>query len=49
MLASFRADRDPFGDGHAFGAGTPDELMFAYAPAPIVGPPGSPGQPPAIR
>jgi kynurenine formamidase len=49
LLAAFLGERDPFGQGFRRGRGSPYEFLFTYAPVPITGLAGSPGQPLAVR
>ena len=49
LHAAFVTDRDPFGQGFVNGRGGPYEFLFTFAPVPITGLAGSPGQPLAIR
>ena len=49
IAESFRNERDSGGLGFRRGAGSPYEFLFVFAPVPITGLAGSPGQPLAIR
>jgi kynurenine formamidase len=49
LLDAFHDERDPSGRGSRQGHGSPYEFLFTYAPVPIKGLSGSPGQPLAVR
>jgi kynurenine formamidase len=49
LLDAFHGERDPSGRGFRQGHGSPYEFLFTYAPVPIKGLSGSPGQPLAVR
>jgi kynurenine formamidase len=49
LLEAVETERDPFGLGFGLGHGSPYEFLFTFAPVPIKGLAGSPGQPLAVR